>query len=357
MATEITMPALSASMTEGNLARWLKQEGDVVKAGEVLLEIETDKALVEYEAPAGGTLARVMLPEGSQDVKVGTTLVWLLQAGEAVPDGASGAQTAAVHRRSPGGCCPGAGRCGTAGRGHRRTRVRSHRQQPARAPSGPAARLVAGRHPRQRSAGPHRAGRHRIGLAGGRGQARPGGGAFPCAGARCGRSGPGHGRRAALRGHPAHQHATRHRPAPDRIQAAGAALLPDDRLPDRRPAGAARAGQCRPARAESVGQRPGRPGRGRCAEAGARCQCVVDGPCDPALAGHRHQRGRGHAGRADHAGAAPGRYQIAGRARRPRSRSWPRARARGDSSPRSSRAAASPSPISACSACASSPRS
>ena len=96
MATEITMPALSPSMTDGNLARWLKQEGDVVQAGEVLLEIETDKALVEYEAPAGGTLARVMLPEGSQDVKVGTTLAWLLQAGEAVPDGASGPRAAAV---------------------------------------------------------------------------------------------------------------------------------------------------------------------------------------------------------------------------------------------------------------------
>lgn len=101
MATEITMPALSPSMTEGNLARWLKQEGDVVQAGEALLEIETDKALVEYEAPAGGTLAGVMLPEGSQDVKVGTTLAWLLQAGEAVPDGASGPRAAAGSAAPP----------------------------------------------------------------------------------------------------------------------------------------------------------------------------------------------------------------------------------------------------------------
>lgn len=92
MATEIMMPVLSASMTEGNLVRWLKQEGDVVKAGEAMLEIETDKALVEFEAPASGTLSRVMLPEGSQNVKVGTTLAWLLQAGEAVPDGAAGAR-------------------------------------------------------------------------------------------------------------------------------------------------------------------------------------------------------------------------------------------------------------------------
>lgn len=91
MATEITMPALSPSMTEGNLARWLKREGDAVEAGEVLLEIETDKALVEFEAPAGGTLAGIKVPAGSQDVKVGTTLAWLLQAGEAVPAGAPGA--------------------------------------------------------------------------------------------------------------------------------------------------------------------------------------------------------------------------------------------------------------------------
>lgn len=92
MATEITMPELSPSMTEGNLAQWLKQEGDFVQAGDVLLEIETDKALVEFEAPASGTLARVMVPAGSQNVKVGATLAWLIQAGEAVPGGISEAQ-------------------------------------------------------------------------------------------------------------------------------------------------------------------------------------------------------------------------------------------------------------------------
>ncbi|HMO45188.1 MAG TPA: pyruvate dehydrogenase complex dihydrolipoamide acetyltransferase [Rubrivivax sp.] len=94
MATEITMPALSPSMTEGNLARWLKQEGDTVEAGEVLLEIETDKALVEFEAPAAGTLAGIRVPAGSQNVKVGATLAWLLQAGEAAPAGAAGAGAA-----------------------------------------------------------------------------------------------------------------------------------------------------------------------------------------------------------------------------------------------------------------------
>lgn len=89
MATEIMMPELSPSMTEGNLVQWLKREGDSVEVGEVLLEIETDKALVEFEAPTRGTLARVMVPAGSQNVKVGTTLAWLIQAGEAAPAGTS----------------------------------------------------------------------------------------------------------------------------------------------------------------------------------------------------------------------------------------------------------------------------
>ena len=101
MATEITMPELSPSMTEGNLVRWLKQEGDAVELGEVLLEIETDKALVEFEAPASGTLAGVRVAEGSLNVKVGTTLAWLLQAGESVPGGASVAGTSAGAPAAP----------------------------------------------------------------------------------------------------------------------------------------------------------------------------------------------------------------------------------------------------------------
>lgn len=96
MAIEITMPALSPSMTEGSLSRWLKHEGDVVQAGEVLLEIETDKAMVEFEAPSAGTLAAIQVPEGAQNVKVGTTLAWLLQAGERAPTGASGAGASAA---------------------------------------------------------------------------------------------------------------------------------------------------------------------------------------------------------------------------------------------------------------------
>ena len=83
MATAIMMPSLAPSMTEANLIRWLKREGDAVKAGEVLAEIETDKALVEYEAPAEGVLDKILVPDGTSGVQVGATIAWLIGAGEA----------------------------------------------------------------------------------------------------------------------------------------------------------------------------------------------------------------------------------------------------------------------------------
>lgn len=83
MATEILMPAVSASMTEGGIARWLKKEGDLVKAGEPLVEIETDKAVVEYEAQGDGILGRILVPDGSPNVKVDQVIAILRQAGDA----------------------------------------------------------------------------------------------------------------------------------------------------------------------------------------------------------------------------------------------------------------------------------
>ena len=73
MATNILMPALSPTMTEGNLARWLKQEGDRIKAGDVIAEIETDKAVVEIEAPKAGIVSALLAPEGAI-VKMGQTI-------------------------------------------------------------------------------------------------------------------------------------------------------------------------------------------------------------------------------------------------------------------------------------------
>ena len=68
MPTNILMPALSPTMEKGNLAKWLKKEGDKVKSGDVIAEIETDKATMEYEAVDEGTLAKIVVPEGTQDV-------------------------------------------------------------------------------------------------------------------------------------------------------------------------------------------------------------------------------------------------------------------------------------------------
>lgn len=82
MPTPILMPALSPTMTEGNLARWLKKEGDPVKAGEVIAEIETDKATMEVEAVEEGILGKILVPEGTEGVKVNTPIALLLHEGE-----------------------------------------------------------------------------------------------------------------------------------------------------------------------------------------------------------------------------------------------------------------------------------
>ncbi|WP_321574063.1 biotin/lipoyl-containing protein, partial [Geminicoccus harenae] len=82
MPTEILMPALSPTMTEGNLARWLKKEGDPVRSGDVLAEIETDKATMEFEAVDEGVLGKILVPEGTQGVAVNTPIGVLLEEGE-----------------------------------------------------------------------------------------------------------------------------------------------------------------------------------------------------------------------------------------------------------------------------------
>jgi pyruvate dehydrogenase E2 component (dihydrolipoamide acetyltransferase) len=89
MPTNILMPALSPTMEKGNLAKWLKKEGDKVKAGDVIAEIETDKATMEYEAVDEGTLARIVVPEGSQDVAVNAVIAVLAGEGEDVKSAAS----------------------------------------------------------------------------------------------------------------------------------------------------------------------------------------------------------------------------------------------------------------------------
>jgi pyruvate dehydrogenase E2 component (dihydrolipoamide acetyltransferase) len=82
MPIEIRMPALSPTMTEGNIARWLKKEGDEVHSGDVIAEIETDKATMEYEAVDEGRIGKIIVPEGAQGVKVNQPIAVLLEEGE-----------------------------------------------------------------------------------------------------------------------------------------------------------------------------------------------------------------------------------------------------------------------------------
>src|SRR5262245_59013781 len=91
MPVNILMPALSPTMEKGNLAKWLKKEGDKVKPGDVIAEIETDKATMEYEAIDEGTLAKIVVPEGTQDVPVNQLIAVLAEEGEDVKAAAAAA--------------------------------------------------------------------------------------------------------------------------------------------------------------------------------------------------------------------------------------------------------------------------
>jgi pyruvate dehydrogenase E1 component beta subunit len=82
MPTEVLMPALSPTMEKGNLSKWLKKEGDTVKSGDVIAEIETDKATMEVEAVDEGTLGKILVPEGTNDVAVNTPIAMILADGE-----------------------------------------------------------------------------------------------------------------------------------------------------------------------------------------------------------------------------------------------------------------------------------
>ncbi|MCI5059757.1 MAG: pyruvate dehydrogenase complex E1 component subunit beta, partial [Alphaproteobacteria bacterium] len=82
MTTNILMPALSPTMTEGNLAKWLKKEGDTIESGDVIAEIETDKATMEVEAVDDGVIGKILVEEGTQDVAVNTPIAVLLEEGE-----------------------------------------------------------------------------------------------------------------------------------------------------------------------------------------------------------------------------------------------------------------------------------
>jgi len=104
MPINILMPALSPTMTEGTLARWLKNEGDAVKSGDVIAEIETDKATMEFEAIDEGTLAKILVPAGTSGVAVNTLIGVILEEGEdasAISAAAPAANPAAAPAAAP----------------------------------------------------------------------------------------------------------------------------------------------------------------------------------------------------------------------------------------------------------------
>ncbi len=112
MPVDILMPALSPTMEEGNLAKWVKKEGDSVTSGDVIAEIETDKATMEVEAVDEGVIGKILVPEGSEGVKVNTPIAVLLQEGESADDiGKSAtptpaAEPAAAEKPAEGAAAP-----------------------------------------------------------------------------------------------------------------------------------------------------------------------------------------------------------------------------------------------------------
>src|ERR1700677_1780940 len=86
MPIQVLMPALSPTMEKGNLSKWLKKEGEAIKSGDVIAEIETDKATMEVEATDEGTLGKILIPEGTADVAVNTPIATILADGESASD-------------------------------------------------------------------------------------------------------------------------------------------------------------------------------------------------------------------------------------------------------------------------------
>ena len=101
MSIEIKMPALSPTMEEGTLAKWLVKEGDTVKSGDLMAEIETDKATMEFEAVDEGVIAKILVPEGTDNVKVGTVIAVLAGEGEDVSSAAASPAPAPAAAPAP----------------------------------------------------------------------------------------------------------------------------------------------------------------------------------------------------------------------------------------------------------------
>src|SRR5439155_1491728 len=108
MPIELKMPALSPTMEEGTLAKWLVKEGDDVKSGDILAEIETDKATMEFEAVDEGKIAKILVPEGTDGVKVGAPIAIMAGEGEDASAAASSAPPPSAGEGKPSAARPGA---------------------------------------------------------------------------------------------------------------------------------------------------------------------------------------------------------------------------------------------------------
>jgi len=106
MPIQVLMPALSPTMEKGNLAKWLKKEGDTIKSGDVIAEIETDKATMEVEATDEGKLGKILIPEGTADVAVNTPIATILADGESAADLAKAPAPAPAKSEKPAEAAP-----------------------------------------------------------------------------------------------------------------------------------------------------------------------------------------------------------------------------------------------------------
>jgi pyruvate dehydrogenase E2 component (dihydrolipoamide acetyltransferase) len=241
MPIKILMPALSPTMEEGNLAKWLKKEGETIETGELIAEIETDKATMEIEATDDGVLGKIVVGEGSEGVPVNAVIAVMLEEGEdssalegleleapaakplaAKPAPAAEAAVEAVPEAAPAAApvpepapAPPAESRKADGRSSasplaRRMAAQAGLDLGAIQGSGPRGRIVRADAGRRGACGAHDRG------------VRPGG---------------------RLYRHPPHEHPQGDREAPARGEADDSAFLPHRRLPDRSPARAARRAQ------------------------------------------------------------------------------------------------------------------
>ncbi|HTV71586.1 MAG TPA: pyruvate dehydrogenase complex E1 component subunit beta [Rhizobiaceae bacterium] len=135
---QVLMPALSPTMEEGNLSKWLKNEGDTIAAGDVIAEIETDKATMEVEAVDEGVLSKILIPAGTEGVKVNTPIAFIQGEGESAPAGNGAGAAAKAESDAPKQADDAAG-----GKAKEAAEEPSVKKEAAKAPAAPKAEIAA----------------------------------------------------------------------------------------------------------------------------------------------------------------------------------------------------------------------